>query len=102
MEASGDIGSGGIIELDFGEVLFSGADELVANGGFEPGEAEVETRFVVDERAWEGEAIGVAGGGEFGEVGTAGKGDAEHDCDLIEGFAGGIIDGTAEVGPVDP
>ena len=85
----GDVGSG---EAGLG------GDEGVAgaaDGGLQAGEGEV-AAFAVEEGAGEGEAVGVARARLALDGGAAGLGEAEELRDLVEGFAGGVVDGAAE------
>ncbi len=44
--------------------------------------------------------VGVAVGGEVVDPGAAGVAEAEELGDLVEGFAGGVVDGVADVAVV--
>jgi len=99
LEGSDDVGEllrghgdgaapGGVLSVD-----------MIEDGGLEPGEGEVEG-VAVDERTWEIDGTGVAGARETVDDGAAmvgGRGEeVEEPGDLVEGFAGGIVDGGAE------
>ena len=57
-------------------------------------------RAVFDGREGEGDGAGVAVGGEAIDPGAAGVAEAEELGDLVEGFAGGVVDGAADVAVV--
>ena len=77
--------------------------EAVAEAGFEAGEAEggVTGAGAFAEGAGEIEAARVAGSGEFFNERAAGIREAEEFCALVEGFAGGVVDGAVEDGEAD-
>lgn len=69
--------------------------EKVSDGSFEATEAEVEAG-VIDHWSWEPVGIGVSDSCEGIDVGSAGVGKSHQFCDLVEAFAGGIVDGLSE------
>src|SRR5256885_7029186 len=93
-----------------------GGFDVAEDGGLDAAEGEVEVRafaagwglFVrrstaiamdarLDLAEGEGDGAGVAVGGEGVDPGTAGVAEAEELGDLVEGFAGGIVDRAAYV-----
>ena len=92
LEAGAEVGAVGAGEaaLRRGELVAGAADR-----GLEAGEGEV-AAVAVEERAGEGEAAGVAGGGLGLDGGAAGLAEAEELRHLVEGLAGGVVDGAAE------
>ena len=56
--------------------------------------------FLLDLREGEGYGLGVAVGGEVVDPGAAGVAEAEELGYLVEGLAGGVVDGVADVAVV--
>ena len=83
---------------------------VAEDGGLDAAEAEeewsfggtpaVSMRFGFDLREGEGYRLGVAVGGEVVDPGAAGVAEAEQLGDLVEGLAGGVVDGVADVAVV--
>ena len=69
--------------------------ELIKNGGFEAGEREVKGG-VFEVGSGKGEGFGISFAGVLFDFGPAGVGAFEHAADLVEGFAGRVIDGSAD------
>ena len=92
-----------------GEGLAAGFDSLLhgvglgvaKDGGFDAAEGEVvggrRGGAVIDLAEVEGDGAGVAVGGEGVNPGTSGVAEAEEFGDFVEGFAGGVVDGAADV-----
>ena len=94
--------------MDCGHVV---GFDVAEDGGLDAAEAEEEWalrrragrsrwRFGFDLREGEGYGAGVAVGGEVVDPGAAGVAEAEQLGDLVEGFAGGVVDGVADVAVV--
>ena len=106
-------GGGGFEVGAGGEELLAGGDggghrvglDVAEDGSFDAGEGEVEAGWSVgvgvlaglDGVEVEGDGFGVAVGGEGVDPGAAGVAEAEELGDLVEGFAGGVVDGAADV-----
>ena len=84
--------------------------DVAEDGGLDAAEAEEEWRvggtiadrmgFGFDLREGEGSARGLPWGARSVDPGAAGVAEAEELGDLVEGFAGGVVDGVAEVAVV--
>ena len=105
----------------FDAVVHAVEFDVAADGGFDAAEGEVEARGVLvggerglagelgggvagglgfDLGEGEGDGFGVAVGGEGVDPGAAGVGQAEELGDLVEGLAGGVVEGLAYVAEV--
>ena len=108
-DQSGDGVGGGFEVVDAGA---AGLDEglhdvglgIAEDGGFDAAEGEVEAGVgggigVAGLNGGEAErdGAGVAVGGEAIDPGAAGVAEAEELGDFVEGFAGGVVDGAADV-----
>ncbi len=80
---------------------------VAEDGGLDAAEGEVEVRAgggirvaVLDRREGEGDGAWVAVRSEAVDPGAAGVAETEELGDLVEGFAGGVVDGAADVAVV--